>query len=298
MRLLSGRTARLIASVALLGGVAMTAAGCVTTGLGDTTGSIAAPAAPRSEADWRLIAEQQGARYRADPGGDATAALAYAQALQALGERAQAVSVLQQTSMRNPNNRAVLGGYGRALADVGNYAQALDVLNRAHSPDQPDWHILSAQGAVLDQMGRHPDAQRYYASALKIMPDEPSVLSNLGLSYALSKDLPKAEATLRRAVERPGADPRVRQNLALVVGLQGRFAEAETIARADLPPDEAAANVAYLKQMMSDHNDWASLGPAAKTSTKSSDRPTDPPAKPTTRKRPMEARNQPAATVN
>ena len=49
----------------------------------------------------------------------------------------------------------------------------------------------------------------------------------------------------------PGADARVRQNLALVVGLQGRFAEAETIVKADLPPDEAAANVAYLKQMLS-----------------------------------------------
>ena len=124
----------------------------------------------------------------------------------------------------------MLGAYGRALADVGNYEQALEVLNRAHTPDQPDWRILSAQGAVLDQMGRHDEAQRYYASALKIMPDEPSVLSNLGLSYALSKDLPQAEATLRRAAAQPGAEPRVRQNLALVVGLQGRFAEAETIA--------------------------------------------------------------------
>jgi Flp pilus assembly protein TadD len=42
----------------------------------------------------------------------------------------------------------------------------------------------------------------------------------------------------------------VRQNLALVVGLQGRFAEAESIVKADLPPDEATANVAYLKQML------------------------------------------------
>ena len=150
------------------------------------------------------------------------AALAYAQALQALGERAQAVSVLQQASMRNPSNNALLGGYGRALADVGNYGQALEVLSRAHSPDQPDWRILSATGAVLDQMGRHQDAQRYYSSALKITPDDPSVLSNLGLSYALAKDLPKAEVTLRRAVERPGADPRVRQNLALVVGHRAR----------------------------------------------------------------------------
>jgi Flp pilus assembly protein TadD len=36
-----------------------------------------------------------------------------------------------------------------------------------------------------------------------------------------------------------------------VVGLQGRFSEAESIVKADLPPDEAAANVAYLKQMLS-----------------------------------------------
>ena len=42
----------------------------------------------------------------------------------------------------------------------------------------------------------------------------------------------------------------MRQNLGLVVGLQGRFAEAETIVKGDLPADEAAANVAYLKEML------------------------------------------------
>ena len=92
---------------------------------------------------------------------------------------------------------------------------------------------------------------RYYTSALKIVPGEPSVLSNLGLSYVLSKDLPKAEETLRQAYASGRADARVRQNLGLVVGLQGRFAEAESIVKADLPADEAAANVAYLKQMLS-----------------------------------------------
>ncbi len=107
------------------------------------------------------------------------------------------------------------------------------------------------QGTALDQLGRHDEARRYYASALKIMPDQPSVLSNLGLSYVLSKDLPKAEEILRRAYASSKADARVRQNLGLVVGLQGRFAEAETIVRADLPEDQATANVAYLKQMLS-----------------------------------------------
>jgi Flp pilus assembly protein TadD len=66
----------------------------------------------------------------------------------------------------------------------------------------------------------------------------------------LSKNLPEAEATLKRAAAGRNPDPRVRGNLALVVGLQGRFDEAETIARADLPPDQAAANVAYLRKMI------------------------------------------------
>src|SRR6185312_11724633 len=193
--------------------------------------------------------DEWGKRYRANPN-DPNAAINYAQALRALGQRAQAVSVLEAASIHHPRNMALLGAYGRALADVGSYQQALDVLGRAHTPDQPDWRILSVQGAVLDQMGQHEDAQRYYATALRIVPDEPSVLSNLGLSYALSKDLVRAESTLRRAAAQSKVDPRVRQNLALVVALQGRFAEAETIAQADLPSDEAAANVAYLRKML------------------------------------------------
>ena len=144
----------------------------------------------------------------------------------------------------------LLGAYGRALADNGNYQQAFDTLTRAHTPSNPDWRILSIQGTVLDQMGKHDDARRYYASALKIAPDEPSVLSNLGLSYVLTKELPKAEAALRRAYQRNAGDPRVRQNLGLAIGLQGRFAEAEALVKADLPPDQAEANVAYLRQML------------------------------------------------
>jgi len=82
------------------------------------------------------------------------------------------------------------------------------------------------------------------------------VLSNLGLSYTLTNNLKKAEETLRRASEQRDATPKVRQNLALVVGLQGRFAEAEKIVRADLPTAEAEANVTYLREMLAQHDEW------------------------------------------
>jgi Flp pilus assembly protein TadD len=242
-----GAAARLIVPFLLMPLIAA-ASGCATRNAAETTGTVRAPG-PASESDWRREVEAAGELYRTRPY-DAEAAVRYAQALRAIGQRAQAAAVLEQASIRDPKNPILLGAYGRALADTGNYSQALEVLNRAHTPDQPDWRILSVQGAVLDQMGRHEEARRYYASALRLVPDEPSVLSNLGLSYALSKELKQAEATLRRATADGRIDPRVRQNLALVVGLQGRFAEAETIARADLPAEEAAANVAYLRQML------------------------------------------------
>ena len=60
----------------------------------------------------------------------------------------------------------------------------------------------------------------------------------------------------------PNAGPKVRQNLALVVGLRGRFAEAEKIASADLPENEAAANISYLKQMLAQQQDWKKMGRA------------------------------------
>jgi len=64
----------------------------------------------------------------------------------------------------------------------------------------------------------------------------------------------------------------VRQNLGLVVGLQGRFAEAEQIVRADLPAEEAAANVAYLKQML-DRKDDLRKGPRVRMPVASLSRP-------------------------
>ena len=245
------RAAHRLASVSIAVLIAAGAAGCGTLQqAGLTTGSTAAaPSAQATPADPRQAMQAWGERYRANPRDPATA-IGYAQALRAVGQRAQAVAVLEQTSMHNSGNMELAGAYGRALADVGKYDQALDVLNRAHTPDRPDWRILNVTGVVLDQLGRHDEAQNHYASALRMMPDEPAILSNLGLSYILAKNLPEAEATLKRAAAGRSTDPRVRGNLALAVGLQGRFAEAETIARADLPPDQAAANVAYLREMM------------------------------------------------
>jgi Flp pilus assembly protein TadD len=244
----------LLVLVAALGGCAKDRA--------ETTGSLSR-SATLAPPDWRQRADTLSAEYNKNPN-DPNIAIAYAQALRGNGQQAQAAAVLQQASIKHPRNQAVLGAYGRALADTGQYQQAFDVLSRAHTPDKPDWRILNAQGTVLDQMNRHAEARRYYSTALKIVPNEPSVLSNLGLSYLLTRDLPRAEKTLRTASEQPNAEPKVRQNLALVLGLEGKVAEAEKIAGGNLPPEQAQANIAELHAAIAQNtpaqpNPWKKL---------------------------------------
>jgi tetratricopeptide (TPR) repeat protein len=75
-------------------------------------------------------------------------------------------------------------------------------------------------------------------------------MSNLALAYAMEGNVEKAEPLLRRAAALGGDDARVNQNLALVLGLQGKYDEAKVAIGRDLPPDRVASNVDYLQQMV------------------------------------------------
>lgn len=248
---------------AILAGVTLAAlalSGCKSPISPLTTGSIGSNRveAAQDSQGWRAIAARWRPIYEATPT-DATAAINYGRALRALDQKSQALAVLQTAAIKNPRHMQLLGEYGRALADNGRFDEALDVFPRAHTPDRPDWRILAAQGAVLDQLGRGPEAIKYYNTALKMAPGEPSILSNMGLSYALQSDLTTAETYLRQAYASPKADMRVRLNLALVLALQGRFPDAETIARQDLSKQQAAQNTATLRQMLAQSNNWQKL---------------------------------------
>lgn len=225
------------------------------------TGSISNRAKPVSEmtvSELNSAVRQYGQMYERRPT-DKQVGLAFASALRMTGKDDQALAVMQQMVIHHPEDNDVLSAYGKALAATGNLMKALEVVQRAQRPDNPDWKLLSAQGAILDQLERPEEARAYYQRALDIQPEEASILSNLGMSYLLTNDLKSAETFLRRANAQPGADSRVRQNLALVVGLQGRFQEAEQIAAGELGRAEAEANIAYLRQMLAQQNAWSQI---------------------------------------
>lgn len=237
--------------------LAVTLAGCATKSV-FTTGSINKPVSAMDARELQIASERYGQAYERNPK-DPTIGMRYASMLRMAGRNDQALAVMRQVAIHNPTNRDVLAAYGKALAGAGHLQKALDAITRAQTPDRPDWELLSARGAVLDQLDRSAEARKSYRKALALEPNEPSVLSNLGMSYLLEGDLRTAETYMRSAVAAPGSDSRIRQNLALVVGLQGRFKEAEQIAATELSQAQARANVQYLRAMLSQPNSWAKL---------------------------------------
>jgi Flp pilus assembly protein TadD len=241
--------------------LALSLGGCATIKSNMTTGSInqfSKPVQDMNETELAAAAEQIGQAYEKNPN-EKTAGLNYASLLRMTGKDDQALAVMQKVAILNPTDREVLAAYGKAQAGAGQLEQALQTISRAQTPDRPDWKLKSAEGAILDQLGRPQEARARYRDALDIVPNEPSVLSNLGMSFMLSKDLKTAESYLQLAAQQPSADSRVRQNLSLVVGLQGRFGEAEEIASRELSPDQAKANIAYLRTMLAQQNAWKKL---------------------------------------
>jgi Flp pilus assembly protein TadD len=199
-----------------------------------------------------------GERWQADQKNLALG-LAYAEGLEKLGQGDQQLRVLATLSEHHPQN--IKAVYGKKLLASGRSEQAIPVLKAVADSGTDDWRILSALGSAYDQQGQYALARETYQKALALQPNQISILNNMGMSYALEGNLKDAEVTLRGAMALPEGKtlPRLRQNLALVVGLQGRFEESRQIASEDLPAEEVEANMAYLQKMLSQPNTWQQL---------------------------------------
>lgn len=191
-------------------------------------------------------------QYRTNPN-DPNAALNYARNLKAVGAKSRVLAILKRAYAIHPNNPDIASEYGRAVLENGQTRLALRILKKAEKPDgKTDWRVLSAKGTAHAKLGEHILAQQYFISAMRKNPGGASLRNNLALSYAMSGKANRAETLLRQTIDSGHDTPRLRQNLALVLGLQRKFTEAEQIASVDLAEDKAQANVNYLRTMVRD----------------------------------------------
>jgi len=209
-----------------------------------TTGSIA-----DSKEELAKATQYWGKEYAKKPR-SLQAALSYAKDLKALGEKRRALAVLQQASLIHGNSRELANEYGRLALEFDQISLAGRLLAAADDPADPDWRVISARGTVLAKQGKYKEAIPYYEHALALSHDRPSILSNLALAHAMNGEPKRAEKMLRQAAANDRNSLKIRQNLALVLGLQGKYDEAKLLASRDLSSENAAENTDYLRRIV------------------------------------------------
>jgi Flp pilus assembly protein TadD len=181
---------------------------------------------------------------------DTEAAYEASVALRSIGSPDRAVQTATMGIQASPNDARLWSALALGLVADNKNEAALQALQKAISFNPRDARLQNSLGIIYDRLERPALAALAYQAALAITPGDSTTLSNYGISVAMAGDLPRAEVLLRQAVQNPIAPPQARQNLALVVGLQGRFTESEQLAARDVPAAIASENIAYLRRML------------------------------------------------
>lgn len=162
----------------------------------------------------------------------------------------------------------------RALAALNSndLPTAIGLAERAVEKSPEDAGFRSLLGNAYFAAGRFRSAEAAYKDALTIYSNQPQVIlklalvqialgrgdeavaflnaarseldpANYGLALALAGHSDEAIAALEPIARQPGADSRVRQNLALAYAFSGDWTEARTVAAQDVPADQLDARI-------------------------------------------------------
>jgi len=166
------------------------------------------------------------------------------------------------------------GGSGLGLAlqaqaslTSGQFTTAVDLAERAVKGTPDDAQLRTLLANCYFAAGRFASAEQAYRDSLSLLPTQPKLVLKLalveiaqgrnsdalaaldaartaldpadyGLAIALAGRPADAIDVLSQVARAPGADSRVRQNLALAYGLSGDWTMARTVAAQDVPADQ------------------------------------------------------------
>lgn len=168
----------------------------------------------------------------------------------------------------------------RALAALNSnqVPVAIELAERAVEKSPEDAGFRALLGNAYFAAGRFRSAEAAYKDSLTIYSNQPQVVlklalvqvalgksdeavaflnaarsaldpSNYGLALALAGRSADAIAVLEPVARQPGADSRVRQNLALAYAFEGDWTEARTVAAQDVPADKLDARIQQWMQL-------------------------------------------------
>ncbi|NUT00566.1 MAG: tetratricopeptide repeat protein [Sphingomonas sp.] len=148
------------------------------------------------------------------------------------GDYASAVGLAEQAVEASPQDATVRGLLANSYFAAGRFASAEAAYGDALSlaPNQPQ--VILKRILVQIAQGKNDEAMSLLQAAQNLLDP-----ADYGLALALAGRPADAVQVLDAAAREPGADARVRQNLALANALAGDWVAARTIAAQDLSGD-------------------------------------------------------------
>lgn len=162
--------------------------------------------------------------------------ISLADCLRRAGNNDAALKAINPLIKKDPENADALEIKGLALMNLGGdgFTEASKTFEKVMKIDGHRWRTLNAIGILFAIKHMDHDAIQYYNAALKSSPDNPGILNNLGLAYAMDKQYDESIATFTRARSRLESNSeelkQVDLNLALVYALEDRLDDAEQVA--------------------------------------------------------------------
>lgn len=145
-----------------------------------------------------------------------------------------------------PEPLATEGDFLRSADRFGDAVKAYDgAIARVSKIAPTDWSLFYARGVALERSGQWPRAESDFLEALKLSPDQPSVLNYLGYSWVdRGENLDKAREMIERAVALRPNDGYIVDSLGWVLYREGQYEGAVShLERAvELRPDDPVIN--------------------------------------------------------
>lgn len=154
------------------------------------------------------------------------------------GDTVTAVALAERAVAATPNDASFRGLLGNAYFAAGRFASAESGYrgSLALMPNQPQ--LILKLALVSIAQGKRDQAISLLDSVRDAIDP-----ADFGLGLALAGQPEQAAQILRANAQQPGADSRVRQNLALALALSGDWIGARSVAAQDVPADQLDARI-------------------------------------------------------
>ncbi len=168
---------------------------------------------------------------------------------EALGQSEDAMRLLETLAREYPDRPEPLSQAGDTLRRKGRFTEAVGFYDRAiarvGTPSRLNWPLFYERAVAHERAGNWPQAEADFEFALRLAPEQPSVLNYLGYAWAeQNRNLERSRQMIQRAVELRPQEASFIDSLGWVMLRQGDGAGAlKNLERAvELQPEDPVIN--------------------------------------------------------